>query len=189
MANEQDPNRITCSPFCTKQSGRAVPAIWSASICPWGRLYMNPATGSVTFTSPLHRSSRCSTSWKMVPPLRLRSSVTKGSSVLHFMGGETTPNRAVVQSAGEAYRLDARIRKEEGPVQRLLLRYTQALITQRAQTAVCNRHHSIDQQLCRWLLFSIDRLPSNELRMTQELIANMLGVRRFGVTQAALDAG
>ncbi|EIM94403.1 Crp/FNR family transcriptional regulator [Paraburkholderia hospita] len=105
------------------------------------------------------------------------------------MGGETTPNRAVVQSAGEAYRLDARIRKEEGPVQRLLLRYTQALITQRAQTAVCNRHHSIDQQLCRWLLFSIDRLPSNELRMTQELIANMLGVRRFGVTQAALDAG
>lgn len=104
-------------------------------------------------------------------------------------GWRNHPNRAVVQSAGEAYRLDARIRKEEGPVQRLLLRYTQALITQRAQTAVCNRHHSIDQQLCRWLLFSIDRLPSNELRMTQELIANMLGVRRFGVTQAALDAG
>ena len=113
-----------------------------------------------------------------------------------FMGGETTPNRAVVQSAGRAYRLDARILKEEfhraGPVQRLLLRYTQALITQMAQTAVCNRHHSIDQQLCRWLLLSMDRLPSNELKMTQELIANMLGVRRSGVTEAALklqDAG
>jgi CRP-like cAMP-binding protein len=113
-----------------------------------------------------------------------------------FMGGETTPSRAVVQSAGSAYRLDARLLKEEfhraGPVQRLLLRYTQALITQMAQTAVCNRHHSIDQQLCRWLLLSIDRLPSNELKMTQELIANMLGVRRPGVTEAAMklqDAG
>ncbi|MFM0207724.1 Crp/Fnr family transcriptional regulator [Paraburkholderia sediminicola] len=113
-----------------------------------------------------------------------------------FMGGETTPSRAVVQSAGHAYRLDARILKEEfhraGPVQRLLLRYTQALITQMAQTAVCNRHHSIDQQLCRWLLLSVDRLPSNELKMTQELIANMLGVRRPGVTEAATklqDAG
>ena len=107
-----------------------------------------------------------------------------------FMGGDTTPSRAVVQSAGKAYRLDARILKEEfhraGPMQRLLLRYTQALITQMAQTAVCNRHHSIDQQLCRWLLLSIDRLPSNELTMTQELIANMLGVRRPGVTEAAM---
>ncbi|KAA0997401.1 Crp/Fnr family transcriptional regulator [Paraburkholderia panacisoli] len=107
-----------------------------------------------------------------------------------FMGGETTPSRAIVQSAGAAYRLDARILKEEfhraGAVQRLLLRYTQALITQMAQTAVCNRHHSIDQQLCRWLLLSMDRLPSNELKMTQELIANMLGVRRSGVTEAAL---
>jgi CRP-like cAMP-binding protein len=113
-----------------------------------------------------------------------------------FMGGETTPNRAVVQSSGRAYRLDAGVLKEEfnraGAVQRLLLRYTQALITQMAQTAVCNRHHSIDQQLCRWLLLSIDRLPSNELTMTQELIANMLGVRRAGVTEAAMklqDAG
>ncbi len=113
-----------------------------------------------------------------------------------FMGGETTPSRAVVQSAGSAYRLEARLMKEEfhraGPVQRLLLRYTQALITQMAQTAVCNRHHSIDQQLCRWLLLSIDRLPTNELKMTQELIANMLGVRRPGVTEAAMklqDAG
>ena len=113
-----------------------------------------------------------------------------------FMGGETTPSRAIVQSAGAAFRLDARILKQEfvraGPVQRLLLRYTQALITQMAQTAVCNRHHSIDQQLCRWLLLSMDRLPSNELKMTQELIANMLGVRRSGVTEAALklqDAG
>jgi CRP-like cAMP-binding protein len=95
-----------------------------------------------------------------------------------------------VQSAGRAYRLGARVLKEEfnrgGPMQRLLLRYTQALITQMAQTAVCNRHHSIDQQLCRWLLLSIDRLSSNELKMTQELIANMLGVRRSGVTEAAL---
>ncbi|KVO61191.1 Crp/Fnr family transcriptional regulator [Burkholderia stagnalis] len=113
-----------------------------------------------------------------------------------FMGGETTPSRAIVQSAGHAYRLDARILKEEfrrgGSMQRLLLRYTQALITQMAQTAVCNRHHSIDQQLCRWLLLSLDRLPSSELKMTQELIANMLGVRRSGVTEAALklqDAG
>ena len=107
-----------------------------------------------------------------------------------FMGGETTPSRAVVQSAGKAYRLDAQMLETNsnraGPVQRLLLRYTQMLITQMAQTAVCNRHHSINQQLCRWLLLSIDRLSSNELKMTQELIANMLGVRRSGVTEAAL---
>ena len=106
-----------------------------------------------------------------------------------FMGGETTPSRAVVQSAGHAYRLKGQTLKEEfyraGPMQRLLLRYTQALLTQMAQTAVCNRHHSLDQQLCRWLLLSLDRLRSNELIMTQELIANMLGVRREGVTEAA----
>jgi len=98
------------------------------------------------------------------------------------MGGETTPSRAVVQSAGHAYRLRAETLKWEfmqgGEVQHLLLRYTQALITQMAQTAVCNRHHSLDQQLCRWLLLSLDRLPSNQLVMTQVLIANMLGVRR-----------
>lgn len=117
-------------------------------------------------------------------------------SIALFMGGETTSSRAIVQSAGHAYRLDARILKDEfrrgGSMQRLLLRYTQAVITQMAQTAVCNRHHSIDQQLCRWLLLSLDRLPSSELKMTQELIANMLGVRRSGVTEAALrlqDAG
>ncbi|MBU4180306.1 MAG: Crp/Fnr family transcriptional regulator [Gammaproteobacteria bacterium] len=107
-----------------------------------------------------------------------------------FMGGETTPSRAVVQSAGHGYRLRAADIKEEfnraGPVLHLLLRYTQALITQMAQTAVCNRHHSLDQQLCRWLLLSLDRLSGNELVMTQELIANMLGVRREGVTEAAL---
>jgi CRP-like cAMP-binding protein len=106
-----------------------------------------------------------------------------------FMGGETTPSRAVVQSAGFGYRLRAQLLKEEfnraGPVLQLLLRYTQALITQMTQTAVCNRHHSIEQQLCRWLLLSLDRLSSNELTMTQELIANMLGVRREGVTEAA----
>jgi CRP-like cAMP-binding protein len=106
-----------------------------------------------------------------------------------FMGGETTPSRAVVQSAGHGYRLKAQLLKDEfnraGPLLHLLLRYTQALITQMAQTAVCNRHHSVDQQLCRWLLLSLDRLPSNELTMTQELIANMLGVRRVGVTEAA----
>ena len=106
-----------------------------------------------------------------------------------FMGGESTPSRAVVQSAGHAYRLDGELLKMEfmraGSVQHLLLRYTQALLTQMAQTAVCNRHHSLDQQLCRWLLLSLDRLPSNELIMTQELIANMLGVRREGVTEAA----
>jgi len=106
-----------------------------------------------------------------------------------FMGGETTPSRAVVQSAGFGYRLKAQVLKEEfnraGPVLRLLLRYTQALITQMAQTAVCNRHHSVQQQLCRWLLLSLDRLATDELTMTQELIANMLGVRREGVTEAA----
>ena len=106
-----------------------------------------------------------------------------------FMGGETTPSRAIVQSAGFAYRLNGRRLKDEfhrhGELQLLLLRYTQALITQMAQTAVCNRHHSVDQQLCRWLLLSLDRLPSNQLIMTQELIANMLGVRREGVTDAA----
>jgi hypothetical protein len=106
-----------------------------------------------------------------------------------FMGGETTPSRAVVQSAGNGYRLRANILKREfalgGNLQHLALRYTQALITQMAQTAVCNRHHSVDQQLCRWLLLSLDRLQSNELTMTQELIANMLGVRREGVTEAA----
>ena len=106
-----------------------------------------------------------------------------------FMGGETTPSRAVVQSAGHGYRVKASVLKSEfehgGALQHLLLRYTQALITQMMQTAVCNRHHSVDQQLCRWLLLSLDRLPSNELVMTQELIANMLGVRREGVTEAA----
>jgi CRP-like cAMP-binding protein len=106
-----------------------------------------------------------------------------------FMGGDTTPSRAVVQSKGYAYRLKARHLKAEferaGPLQHLLLRYTQALITQMVQTAVCNRHHEIEQQLCRWLLLSLDRLPSNELTMTQELVANMLGVRREGVTAAA----
>ena len=111
-----------------------------------------------------------------------------------FMGGETMPNRAVVQSAGHAYRLKGPVLQrafarigESGPgsLQPLLLRYTMALLAQMAQTAVCNRHHTIDQQLCRWLLLSLDRLPSNELDMTQELIANMLGVRREGVTEAA----
>jgi CRP-like cAMP-binding protein len=106
-----------------------------------------------------------------------------------FMGGETTPSRAIVQSAGHAYRLIGQRLKDEfhrnGDMQLLMLRYTQALITQMAQTAVCNRHHSVDQQLCRWLLLSLDRLPSNTLTMTQELIANMLGVRREGVTEAA----
>jgi CRP-like cAMP-binding protein len=106
-----------------------------------------------------------------------------------FMGGETTPSRAIVQSGGSAYRLVGQRLKDEfhrnGELQLLLLRYTQALITQMAQTAVCNRHHSVDEQLCRWLLLSLDRLPSNQLTMTQELIANMLGVRREGVTEAA----
>jgi len=106
-----------------------------------------------------------------------------------FMGGETTPSRAVVQSAGDAYRLPALVMQTEfnrgGAMQHLMLRYTQSLITQMAQTAVCNRHHSVDQQLCRWLLLSVDRLPSPEITMTQELIANMLGVRREGVTEAA----
>jgi CRP-like cAMP-binding protein len=106
-----------------------------------------------------------------------------------FMGGETTPSRAIVQSAGSAYRLVGRRLKEEfhrhAAMQILLLRYTQALLTQMAQTAVCNRHHSVDQQLCRWLLLSLDRLDVNRLTMTQELIANMLGVRREGVTEAA----
>ena len=106
-----------------------------------------------------------------------------------FMGGESTPSRAIVQSGGHAYRLLGQRLKDEfnrhGELLLLMLRYTQSLITQMAQTAVCNRHHSVDQQLCRWLLLSLDRLPSNRLTMTQELIANMLGVRREGVTDAA----
>jgi CRP-like cAMP-binding protein len=106
-----------------------------------------------------------------------------------FMGGETTPSRAVVQSEGYGYRIRSQLLKDEfsrfGPMMHLLLRYTQALITQMGQTAVCNRHHTVDKQLCRWLLLSLDRLGSNELTMTQELIANMLGVRREGVTEAA----
>ncbi|HEY1998823.1 Crp/Fnr family transcriptional regulator [Paraburkholderia sp.] len=106
-----------------------------------------------------------------------------------FMGGEAMPSRAIVQSAGEAYKLSGDVMRREfargGAVQHLFLRYTQALITQMAQTAVCNRHHSIAQQLCRWLLLTLDRLESNEIRMTQELIANMLGVRRAGVAEAA----
>lgn len=106
-----------------------------------------------------------------------------------IMGGDSTTSRAVVQSAGHAFRLPGQVLKNEfrlaGPMQRRLLRYTQALLTQTAQTAVCNRHHTLDQQFCRWLLLSLDRLPSNELIMTQELIANMLGVRREGVTEAA----
>ena len=113
-----------------------------------------------------------------------------------FMGGESTTSRAVVQSEGHAYRLPARFLRAEfergGQLQHLLLRFTQALITQMSQTAVCNRHHAVEQQLCRWLLLSLDRLPANELHMTQELIANMLGVRREGVTEAAgklQDAG
>jgi len=106
-----------------------------------------------------------------------------------FMGGGSTPSRAIVQSAGHAYQLGSEVLKREfergGHLQHLLLRYTQALITQMAQTAVCNRHHTVEQQLCRWLLLSLDRLSSNEIHMTQELIANMLGVRREGVTEAA----
>lgn len=106
-----------------------------------------------------------------------------------FMGGMTTASRATVQTAGYGYRLNGRLMMEEfnraGPMMRLMLRYTQALITQMSQTAVCNRHHSVEQQLCRWLLSTLDRLPSNELTMTQELIASMLGVRREGVTEAA----
>jgi CRP-like cAMP-binding protein len=106
-----------------------------------------------------------------------------------FMGGDTTPSSAVVQTAGHGYRLPGRTLKDEfgrgGPMQRLLLRYTQALLTQMCQTAACNRHHSIEQQLCRWLLLTLDRLPSNELIMTQEQIASALGVRREGITEAA----
>lgn len=106
-----------------------------------------------------------------------------------FMGGDTTPSSAVVQTAGQAYRLDRHILLDEfnraGALQRLLLRYTQALMTQMAQTAVCNRHHSVEQQLCRWLLLTIDRVPARELVMTQELVASMLGVRRESVTESA----
>ena len=106
-----------------------------------------------------------------------------------FMGGDTTPSSAVVQTAGHGYRLQGRLLKEEfnraGLMQRLLLRYTQALVTQMFQTGACNRHHSIEQQLCRWLLLTLDRLPTNELIMTQELVASALGVRREGITEAA----
>ena len=106
-----------------------------------------------------------------------------------FMGGDTTPSSAVVQTAGDAYRLERRLLKQEfdrsGPAQRLLLRYTQALMTQMSQTAVCNRHHSVEQQLCRWLLVTLDRLPSDKVVMTQEMVAGMLGVRRESIAEAA----
>jgi CRP-like cAMP-binding protein len=106
-----------------------------------------------------------------------------------FMGGDTTPSSAVVQTAGDAYRLERRVLKQEfersGPTQRLLLRYTQALMTQMSQTAVCNRHHSVEQQLCRWLLVTLDRLPSDKVVMTQEMVAGMLGVRRESIAEAA----
>ena len=106
-----------------------------------------------------------------------------------FMGGESTPSSAVVQTAGHAYRLERRLLKQEfdrcGPMQRLLLRYTQALMAEMSQTAVCNRHHSVEQQLCRWLLVTLDRIPAGEFVMTQELVAGMLGVRREGITEAA----
>jgi CRP-like cAMP-binding protein len=106
-----------------------------------------------------------------------------------FMGGDTTPSSAVVQTAGHAYQLERQLLTEEfnraGPLQSLLLRYTQALITQMAQTAVCNRHHTVEQQLCRWLLVTLDRIPSGQFVMTQELVANMLGVRREAITEAA----
>lgn len=106
-----------------------------------------------------------------------------------FMGGNTTPSRAIVQTGGHGYRIPVAVMMEEfnrsGSVMRLMLRYIQALLTQMSQTAVCNRHHSVEQQLCRWLLLTLDRLPNNDLTMTQELIANMLGVRREGVTEAA----
>src|SRR3972149_6968715 len=112
-----------------------------------------------------------------------------GLGISLFMGGDSTPSSAVVQTAGHGYRLQARLLKEEfnraGLMQRLLLRYTQALVTQMFQTAACNRHHSVEQQLCRWLLLALDRLPTNELVMTQELVANALGVRREGITEAA----
>jgi CRP-like cAMP-binding protein len=106
-----------------------------------------------------------------------------------YMGGETTPSSAVLQTAGDAYRLERRVLKQEfdrsGPTQRLLLRYTQALMTQMSQTAVCNRHHSVEQQLCRWLLVTLDRLPSDKIVMTQEMVAGMLGVRRESIAEAA----
>jgi CRP-like cAMP-binding protein len=128
--------------------------------------------------------------------MRLGEVVYESGGVSMFMGGKSTPSRAVVQSAGRGFRIKAEMLEDEfrqaGPVQHLLLRYTQALITQMSQTAVCNRHHSLDQQLCRWLLLSLDRLLGDELVMTQALIANMLGVRRGGVTESAVklqDAG
>jgi len=132
----------------------------------------------------------CCTYWRTAASAEISVVGNEGLiGVALFMGGETTPSRAIVQSAGHAYRLIGQQLKEEfhrnGQMQLLLLRYTQALITQMAQTAVCNRHHSVDQQLCRWLLLSLDRLSSSQLTMTQELIANMLGVRREGVTDAA----
>jgi CRP-like cAMP-binding protein len=149
---------------------------------------MNRAPRIVTSISPRIQSFRCSS-------LRRRFSeiaVVGNEGVIGvslFMGGETTPSRAIVQSAGYAYRLTgARLKQEfsrHGEMLHILLRYTQSLLTQMSQTAVCNRHHTLDQQLCRWLLLSLDRLSGNQLNMTQELIANMLGVRREGVTDAA----
>ena len=150
-----------------------------------------------TFTSQRPLSFLCSTPWKMARPLRWVSCGNDGVvGVALFLGGDTTPNRAVVQIAGGAFRMKAKLLQEEfargGPLQHLLLRYTQALITQISQTAVCNRLHSVENRLCRWLLLSHDRVKSDELAMTQEFISNMLGGRRESVTVAAgrlQDAG
>jgi hypothetical protein len=164
---------------------------WNPSTCRWAKCFTNRhyAEPRLSFQRP--PSFRCCMSWKTAPQREIAVIGNEGIvGISLFMGGESTSSRAVVQSAGKGFRLKAQLMEQEfnraGPVLHLFLRYTQALITQMSQTAVCNRHHSLDQQLCRWLLLSLDRLEGNQLVMTQELIANMLGVRREGVTEGAL---
>ena len=183
-------NKITCSLRCQVGSASDFIRTCNSCRCRSERSYTNRAIVLRHVYFPT--DSIVSLLYVMADGASAEISVVGNEGLIGialFMGGETTPSRAIVQSAGHAYRLIGQRLKDEfhrnGEMQLLLLRYTQALITQMAQTAVCNRHHSVDQQLCRWLLLSLDRLSSNHLTMTQELIANMLGVRREGVTDAA----
>ena len=181
---------MTCSLYCLMRPGNDSFPTCARSNCLWARKCMPPTRMSSSSSFRSTASSRCFTSCSMATRPRFRSWAAKALSASRCSWAEKAHQaRAVIQSAGTAYRLPASELKREfnrdGAFRALMLRYTQALITQMAQTAVCNRHHSIDQQLARWLLLSLDRLPSNQLTMTQELIANMLGVRREGVTEAA----
>jgi hypothetical protein len=182
--------RTICSPPCPRRNSNAWRASWNGSRCRSVKCSTNPAASCSTPISRPPPSSRCTTSWSPAPRPNRRAWATRASSAFRCSWAATPrPARPWCRPRATPTGWRASLLKQEfnrgGLLQRLLLRYTQALMTQMAQTAVCNRHHSVEQQLCRWLLLTLDRLPTNELVMTQELIANMLGVRREGITEAA----